>query len=145
MRRWIVIGVGIVGFLAISVLLGRWLTVDNAERDQVETLLRAQASGDGAALARDIDGCSADPACRARMAQQARRLRSGGRVEIVAYDSQTAHAFGAKDGATRVVWKTPSRLTTVQCVQIRRTGNVISGPSVTVTALSEPIGRQAGC
>jgi hypothetical protein len=43
------------------------------------------------------------------------------------------------------VWKTPSRLTTVQCVQIRRTGNVLSGPSVTVTALSEPIDRQAGC
>jgi hypothetical protein len=145
MRRWVVIGVGIVVFVAISVVLARWLTVDNAERDRVETLLRAQAAGDGAALARDIDGCSADPACVARMAKQARQLRTSGRVEIVAYDSATSHALGPKDGPTRVVWKTPSRLTTVQCVAIRRTGNVLSGASVTVTALSEPIGRQAGC
>jgi hypothetical protein len=145
MRRWVVIAVGVVAFLAVSVVLARWLTVDNAERDRVETLLRAQAAGDGAALARDIHGCSADAACRTRMAAQARRLRTSGRVEIVAYDSATAHALGAQDGPTRVVWKTPSRLTTVQCVQIRRTGNVLSGPSVTVTALSEPIDRQAAC
>jgi hypothetical protein len=145
MRRWVVIGVGVVAFIAVSVLLARWLTVDNAERDQVETLLRAQAAGDGAALARDISGCSADPACTAQMAKQARQLRTSGRLEIVAYDSGTAHALGPKDGPTRVVWKTPSRLTTVQCVQIRRTGNVLSGASVTVTAVSEPIDRQAGC
>jgi hypothetical protein len=145
MRRWVVIAVGVVAFLAVSVLLARWLTVDNAERDRVETLLRAQAAGDGAALVREISGCAADPACRSRMDEQARQLRTSGRVEIVAYDSATSHALGEKAGPTRVVWKTPSRLTTVQCVQIRRTGNVLSGASVTVTALSEPIDRQAGC
>ncbi|MCW3008951.1 MAG: hypothetical protein JWP17_3577 [Solirubrobacterales bacterium] len=145
MRRWVVITVGVVAFLAISFLLARWLTVDNAEREKVETLLRAQAAGDGAALARDIAGCAADPACTAKTAAQARMLKTPGRVEIVAYDSATAHALGAKDGPTRVVWKTAARLTTVQCVQIRRTGSVLSGASVTVTALSEPIDRQAGC
>lgn len=145
MRRWVVIAVGVVVFLAVSVVLARWLTADNAERDKVENLLDAQARGDGAAMIRQIAGCAADPACRSEVAAQARALRSAGRVEIVDYESATAHALGAKRGATRVVWKTPSRLTTVQCVQIDRTGNVLSGPSVTVTAVSEPIGRQAAC
>jgi hypothetical protein len=144
-RRWIAIVIAVVAFLAISLFLARWLTVDNVERDKVEKLLRAQIAGDGPAMARDVAGCDARPACRTQMAALAKAQRGPGRLEIAAYDSATAHALGAKDGPTRVVWKTPTRLTTVQCVQIRRRGNVLSGPSVTVTAISEPIGRQAGC
>jgi hypothetical protein len=73
------------------------------------------------------------------------RLKDPGPVEIVAYESDTSHALGAATGPTRVVWRTPDRLPTVQCVQIRRTGNVLTGPSVTVVGLSEPIGREAPC
>jgi hypothetical protein len=144
-RRWIVIAVAVVAFLAISLLLARWLTTDNVERDRVVRLLRAQAAGDGAAMAREIAGCETRSACRAAVARQAQALRSPGGVEIVAYDSATAHALGDASGPTRVVWKTPSRLTTVQCVDVRRRGSVLSGLSVTVTAVSEPIDRQAGC
>ncbi len=75
----------------------------------------------------------------------AQNLRDPGKVDIVAYESATSHALGGASGPVRVVWKTPSRLPTVQCVEIRRTGNVISGPSVTVTGLSRPIDREAPC
>jgi hypothetical protein len=33
----------------------------------------------------------------------------------------------------------------VQCVDVRRTGSVLSGVSVSLTGLSEPIGRQSSC
>jgi hypothetical protein len=144
-RRWAVIVVAVAAFAVVSLLLARWLSTDNVERDKVTDLLRAQAAGDGEAMAREIAGCRARTDCLARGRPQARRLRTPGRLQIVAYDSATAHALGAQDGPTRVVWRTPRRLTTVQCVQVRRGGNVLSGPSVTVTGLSEPIGRQAAC
>jgi hypothetical protein len=144
-RRVLLIGVGVAVFLAISVVLARWLSVENTERDKVVKLLDAQAKGDVASMLGQIDGCAKDPACVRTVRANASRLKDPGKVDIVAYESATSHALGAKTGPTRVVWKTPSRLTTVQCVEIRRTGNVLSGPSVTVTGLSEPIDREAAC
>jgi hypothetical protein len=144
-RRWVVIAVAVVAFLAISLALARWLSTDNVEREKVNDLLRAQLAGDADAMAREIDGCAARPACMVTVRANARSLRGPGRIEIVAYDSATSHALGTASGPTRVVWKTSQRLTTVQCVEIHRTGNLLSGASVTVTALSEPIDRQAGC
>jgi hypothetical protein len=144
-RRVLLIAAGVVVFLAISVVLARWLSVENAERDKVVDLLAAQAKGDAASMLRQIDGCSADPACVRTVRANATRLKDPGQVDIVAYESATSHALGAETGPTRVVWKTPSRLTTVQCVEIRRTGNVLSGPSVTVIGLSQPIDREAPC
>ena len=57
----------------------------------------------------------------------ARRLRGHGAVKIPLYQSETAHALTARTKTTRVVWFTPGRLTTVQCVLVRRTGNVLAG------------------
>ena len=68
-----------------------------------------------------------------------------GRLEIVRYDSTTAHALGAATGPTRVVWQLAGTLPTVQCVEIRRTGNALTGPGVTLLSLSAPIGREASC
>jgi hypothetical protein len=144
-RRVLLIAIGVVVFLAISVVLARWLSIENTERDKVLNLLDAQAKGDVASMLRQIDGCGQDPACVRTIRANASRLKDPGKVDIVAYESATSHALGAKTGPTRVVWKTPSRLTTVQCVEIRRTGNVLSGPSVTVTGLSQPIDREAAC
>jgi hypothetical protein len=144
-RRLVLIAAGVVVFVAIAVVLARWLTAENAERNHVSDVLEAQARGDAPAMLRLIDGCSARPACRAAVEADARDLKDPGKVSIVAYESATSHALGEKSGPTRVVWKTPTRLPTVQCVQIRRTGNVLSGPSVTVTGLSEPIGRESAC
>ena len=145
MRRLLVIAAGVIVFLAIAVVLARWLSAENVERDHVVDLLDAQARGDAHAMLEEIDGCTARPACVGTVRANARNLRDAGKVDIIAYDSGTSHALGATTAPTRVVWKTPSRLPTVQCVEIRRTGNVLSGPSVTVTGLSEPIEREGAC
>jgi hypothetical protein len=144
-RRVLLIAAGVVVFLAISIVLARWLSVENSERDKVVDLLQAQARGDAAAMLRQIHGCAGDPDCERVVRDNARRLKDPGKVDIVLYESATSHALGPKTGPTRVVWKTADRLPTVQCVEIHRGGNVLSGPSVTVTGLSEPIGGQAPC
>jgi len=144
-RRLAVIIAAVVVFLAISVLLARWLTTENGERDDVTELLRAQARGDAQGMLDRLDGCAEDPRCAATVRANARTLRSPGKLEIVAYDSSTSYSLGSASGPTRVVWKTPGRLTTVQCVAVRRKGNVISGISVSLTAISRPIGRTAAC
>jgi hypothetical protein len=145
MRRLLVIAVSITVFLAIALVLARWLTAPGAERDRVVELLRAQARGDVPAMLARLDGCLDRPACVGTVRDNAARLRARGRLEVVAYDSSTAYSLGSRRGPTRVVWRTPGRLTTVQCVEVRRAGNVLSGPSVSLTALSAPIGRTAGC
>jgi hypothetical protein len=144
-RRVLIIAAAVVVFVAISLVLARWLSVENAERDDVTDLLDAQARGDADAMLDQIEGCLGRPACVGAVRANAAKLKDPGDVDIVAYESATSHALGSATGPTRVVWKTPSRLPTVQCVQIRRTGNIITGPSVTVTGLSEPIGREAPC
>jgi hypothetical protein len=145
MRRLLVIAVSIAVFAAVSLVLARWLTAPGAERDRVVELLRAQARGDVPAMLARLDGCLSRPACVGTVHANAARLRARGGIEVVAYDSPTAYSLGSARGATRVVWRTPGRLTTVQCVEVRRDGNVLSGPSVSLTSLSAPIRRTAGC
>jgi hypothetical protein len=130
-------------FLAISALVARWLTTDNAERDKVTRLLQAQARGDAPAMVRQLTGCA--PACAAQARANARRLRRAGAVQIVAYDSATAHALSTRTGVTRVVWKTPQTLTVVQCVRVRRSGSAVRGLTIRLLALSAPIPRTASC
>jgi hypothetical protein len=137
--------VAVVVFVVIAALLARWLTVENGERDDVAQLLQAQARGDAAQMLDRLDGCAQDPRCAAAVRANAQALRSDGKLDIVAYDSSTAYSLGGASGPTRVVWTTPGRLPTVQCVAVRRTGNVLSGVSVSLTALSRPIGRTSAC
>jgi hypothetical protein len=143
LRRWAAVAVAVVVFLAISFLLARWLGTENAERDAVLAVLQAQARGDAGAMARMVH-CP-DDVCRAQLRQDARELRAPGDVTIVRIDSGTSHALTSKTGQTRVVWITPHRLTTVQCVRVRRSGTPLSGQSVTLLGLSAPIGREAAC
>jgi hypothetical protein len=143
-KRRIAIAAAAAIFIALSVVVARWLQADNAERSRVHELLRAQARGDAGAMARAIDGC--DSACAGDLSALARRLgRGSGDVEIVRYDSRTAHALGPETAPTRVVWAAKGGLPTVQCVLVRRTGTALSGPAVSLLRLSAPIGRQAGC
>jgi hypothetical protein len=142
-RRRVAIAVAVLAFLAASAVVTRWLQADNAERGKVERLLEAQGRGDAAAMAAEIEDC--DARCRGRLDGLAAELRTRGRVEIVRYDSKTAHAVTATTGPTRVVWRAGSRLPTVQCVTVSRTGNALTGPRVTLLALSGPIGREASC
>jgi hypothetical protein len=142
-RRWAAVAAAIVVLLVVSTLLARWLGTENAERDAVLAVLKAQARGDADAMLREID-CR-DEACRAQVRANAQRLRARGDVTIVRIDSDTSHSLGSRTGPTRVVWITPGRLTTVQCVLVRRSGTPLSGQSVTLLSLSAPIGREAAC
>jgi hypothetical protein len=142
-RRRVALGAALLAFLGASAIVARWLSADGSERAKVERLLEAQARGDAAAMAEEIDGC--DAGCRARVTALATRLRGGDEIEIVRYDSGTSHALGSKTRPTRVVWQREGELTTVQCVTVQRKGTVLTGPRVTLLDLSAPIGREAGC
>ena len=143
MSRRIALVAGALAFVAIALLVGRWLQADNVERARVQRLLEAQAGGDAAGMARELEGCAAR--CRAGLRLLVARTPRGREVEIVRYDSRTARALGEETGPTRVVWQTRGVLPTVQCVAVRRTGGVVAGPRVTLTAVSAPIGREAAC
>jgi hypothetical protein len=142
-KRPLLIAAAVVGFLAVSAVVARWLSADTDERGQVVELLRAQARGDAPAMLRMLR-CR-DPACVTVVRANARRLRGPGALKIALYQSATAHALTARTEPTRVVWFTPGRLTTVQCVLVRRTGNVLAGTSVSLLRLSAPIGRESSC
>lgn len=143
MKRPLLIAVAVIAFLAVSAVVARWLNDDTVERGRVVELLRAQARGDAAAMLRVVR-CS-DTRCVAVVRANARRLRAPGAVKVALYQSQTAHALRSRTKPTRVVWFTPGRLTTVQCVLVRRTGNVFAGVSVTLLRISAPIGRESSC
>lgn len=147
MKRLTIIVTGLVVFLAISVVVGRWLSADTDERRQVVDLLRAQSRGDAGAMLRGLSDC-ADPACIATVRANARRLQRPGELRVALYQSGTAHALRSRTKTTRVVWFTHGREadTKVQCVLVRRSGNVVSGISVKLLRVGAPLrDREGSC
>ena len=143
-RTKLLIAAGVVLFLGISVLLARYLSTENSERDAVYALLRDQARGDAPAMLRRLDGC--DASCRAAVESNARRLKRPGDVKILAYDSSTAYALGGASGPTRVAWTIVNRqLPVVQCVEVQRTGSVLTGRAINLRRLSVPIDSTGSC
>jgi hypothetical protein len=145
-RRLVVAGaVALILFLALSVLLARYLSTENVERDDVLALLRAQAVGDASAMLDRLPGCRARPGCVAQARQNAASLHRPGQVKILSLTSHTAYTLTGATGATRVAWTVIGRLPTVQCVEVRRGGNFLSGLSVTLISLSRPIPNETDC
>ena len=144
-RRWPIIVPAVIVFLAISLLLARWLSTEGAERDKVHSLLASQARGDAAGMLAQLRGCN-DAACRATVARDAQTLKRRGAVKIVSYESGTSYALGSATGTTRVAWTSLQQgLVEVQCVTVRRAGSVLGGRSVTLLRISAPIDRQGSC
>ncbi|HEX4805996.1 MAG TPA: hypothetical protein VFU94_08855 [Conexibacter sp.] len=143
--RILLLLIGVVVFVAISLGLGRVLSANGAEQTAIVDLMEAQARGDAPAVVAQIDGCARRPECVARARANAARLRAPGKVELVRLDPSTTFSLGGTSGVARVVWKTPTHETVVQCVAVRRGGNVIGGLSVVLRALSGPIGHQSNC
>ncbi len=143
-RAKLLIAVGVVAFLAISFVLARYLLTENRERDAVLALLQDQARGDARAMLKRLDDC--DARCRAAVQSNARRLKRQGEVKILAYDSSTSYALGGASGPTRVAWTIIDRqLPVVQCVEVVRGGNVLTGATISLRRLSVPIDRQGTC
>jgi hypothetical protein len=134
-------------FVIISGLLARFLSVENTERDADLALIEAQARGDARGMIDRIAGCRTSPACLRSVAANVAnpRLRRAGGVEILQLTSATAYSLTGSSGKTRLAWTVIGQLPVVQCVGVRRTGNPLSGISVTLTSLSAPIPNEADC
>ena len=139
------IAAGVVVFLAVSALLARFLSVENDERDKDLAVLQAQAHGDAAGMLAQLSGCSASAACASVVRGDANSLRRSGAVKILSLKSSTAYALTGATGKTRIAWTVIGRLPVVQCIEVRRTGNPISGIDVTLLSLSAPIENEADC
>jgi hypothetical protein len=72
-------------------------------------------------------------------------LRRPGTVKILSIKSSTAYSLTGTTGTTRVAWTVIGRLPVVQCVNVARTGNAISGIHIKLLTLSAPIPGEADC
>lgn len=71
---------------------------------------------------------------------------SGGEVEILRIDSDTAYSLGPARGPSRVAWRRPSTdRTYVQCADVERTGTVVSARRIILHGLGRPIGLESSC
>ena len=73
------------------------------------------------------------------------QVGAGGSVRILRVDAPSRVALGGRDSTARVVWRRGRRLPVVQCVRVRRSGNLLSGYDVRVLELDPPIDRESGC
>jgi hypothetical protein len=139
------VALGVLVFLLISALLARFLSVENSERDKEYALLQAQARGDAATMVASIAGCRENRACVSTQEANASRLRRPGAVKILSIKSRTAYSLAGATGKTRLAWTVIGRLPVVQCVEVRRTGNFLTGVDVALLSLSAPIPNEADC
>jgi hypothetical protein len=143
----IVFAVGVVVVLVVSAGLARFLSVENAERADEVALIQAEANGSTAAMLDELSGCRESPSCVASVKANASnpRLRRSGGVKILQLEASTAYSpFGAT-GKTRLAWTVIGALPVVQCVDVRRTGNFLTGVHVHLLGLSAPIANEGVC
>jgi hypothetical protein len=145
-RLWLLgIALAVALFLALSALLARALTVDGAERSAITSLIGFEARGDAAAMAAQITGCQSSSACPVRVAAIARSLARRGNVTIIQIQPSAGFSLGSTLGLARVAWRVGSSLPVVQCVEVQRAGNVLSGLRVELLALSARIKTDGVC
>jgi len=145
LRRLLAAGVILV--LIVSVLLARFLSVENAERSDEVALLQAEVRGDLAGMLDRLGSCRSDPSCLAAVKADASnpRLRRSGAVKILQLESKTAYSLSGATGKTRLAWTVLGKLPVVQCVEVHRTGNFLSGIHVHLIGLSTPIANEGIC
>jgi hypothetical protein len=132
-------------FIVLSAMLARFLSAENDERDEVLSVLQAETAGSEHALYSKLSGCRAVPDCVSDVKWNATRLRRSGAIKIVSLTSATAYTLTGATGHTRVAWVVLGKLPVVQCVNVKRTGNFLTGISVSLLALSKPIPNEGNC
>jgi hypothetical protein len=143
-RAWLAVAFTVFVFVALSALLARGLGGAGAERAAVLDVARAEARGDAPAVLARLPACAREPACAQVTRQQVQRLRTPGRVEILAYEPSVRLALEQTTGTGRVAWRAGTALPVVQCVRARRWGP-LDGGHVELLAISAPIGRESAC
>ncbi len=139
--------VGTALFLAVSGVLARYLSAENAERDDDLALVQAEAKGDVAGMLARLSGCRQSPSCVAAVRADASnpRVHRPGAVKILQLESKTADSLFGATGKTRLAWTVIGTLPVVQCVDVRRTGNFLTGIHVQLLGLSAPISGEGKC
>lgn len=148
MRRLylLLIGLGIIGFLAISALLARVFSTDGAERSAITGLVQAEARGDQAGMASRLQGCRVNVACRGEVAQLSSTLHRAGTVSILQLAPSTGFSLTGTTGIARVAWSVSSvSQPVVQCVQVRRSGDALGGLQVRLLKISGRIRSDGDC
>jgi hypothetical protein len=144
-RRIALIVIAVIVFLAISGLLARAFSVPNAEQGAVTDLISAEARGDAAAMIAAIHGCAASPACRAGVERDIARLRRPGAVQVASFNPSAGFTLAGSTGVARIAWTAGGSLPVVQCVEVRRTGDLLSGQRIQLLVLSPQINGGANC
>jgi hypothetical protein len=138
--------VGVLSFLAISTLLARAFSAEGAERSAITSLITAQAAGNTAGVIARIHDCAANAGCRAQVATASTPLRRQGTVEILQLDPSSGFSLSGTNGIARVAWNTTDdRRPVVQCVHVRRAGNVLKGLKIELLRLSAEIRSNSEC
>ncbi len=143
--RLLLIALAVLLFVAISALLARALSIDGAERAAIARLVGDEARGDTPAMVSLLSGCGQSPSCRANAAQRAAALRHPGRILIVQVNPSAGFSLTSTVGTARVVWRAGGELPVVQCVRVRRAGNVVSGLHIELLTISRRIGSGSDC
>jgi hypothetical protein len=145
-RRTIaLIAAGLVVFVVISALLARAFNVDGAERTAVTDLVRAEARGDVVGAIASITGCAQHPGCRARVTADVAALTRSGSFSILQLQTSSGFSLTGSVGTARVAWKAGSSLPIVQCVRVRRAGDVLRSWRIELLELSPRIQSDADC
>jgi hypothetical protein len=143
--RIALIATGVLLFLAISGVLARFFSAENVERDHEIALLQAEAKGDARGMLDQLAGCRTSASCVATVHADASLLRRPGAVQILSTQSTTDHSLTGSIGETRVAWKVNGRYPVVQCVRVRRSGNFLTGISISLLRVGPRIGSTADC
>ena len=132
-------------FLVISTLLARTFSANGAEQTAITDLVKAEAAGNESGMLERIEGCAKSASCRARVAQDAAALKRAGTVSIINLQPSTSFSLSGTTGTARVAWRAGSSLPIVQCVRVRRSGDVIRGLHVQLLELSVRIKSNRQC
>jgi hypothetical protein len=143
--RLIGIALALLVFLLISAVLARAFSIDGTERTAITLVVKDEAAGNPSGMIARIKGCGDSAACRARVAQDASALRRPGSVVILQLQPSAGFSLTGSVGTARVAWRAGSSLPIVQCVRVRRAGNVISGLRVELLELSRRIPSDSDC
>ena len=147
MRRanLLLIALAVIAFLGISALLARAFNADGTERSAITALVQAEGAGSAAGMRAQLANC-ATRSCRAHTAALAATLRRPGRVVILTLDTSASFSLTGTTGTARVAWDTTAaKLPIVQCVRVRRAGNVLTGITVNLLRLSARIKSDSEC
>ncbi|HZU60155.1 MAG TPA: hypothetical protein VE983_04275 [Solirubrobacteraceae bacterium] len=143
--RLLTIAAAVIVFLLLSGLLARAFSIDGAEQSAITRVVQAEARGDSGGMIKLIQHCVNSPFCRSRARADAGALRRAGRVSILELNPSAGFSLVSTLGVARVAWRAGSSLPVVQCVRVRRAGNVISGLSVQLLEISRRINTGANC